>query len=315
MAKRVELCIVGVDVSKASLEIWCEDTATGLDNEAQAIRGWLRGLSGPCALALEATGSYHMALVELACRAGHAVYVLDGYRLNRYRDSLGLRAKTDRGDAYLLARYLSREIDQLRPVSLASPAQQRLWRLLKRRATMVRARTQLRLSLEDLTELRPSVQALLKRITRLIGLIDKRMRQALTQLAWQPAVNCCQSVPGIGPLTATALTAVWHRGHFSNSDALVAFLGLDVRVRQSGTYQGRRKLTKRGDSECRRLLYNAAAAAARNAAFKPYYQRLRDRGLSYTQAIVALARKLVRIAFALLRDGTTFQTQRYLEAA
>ena len=66
-----------------------------------------------------------------------------------------------------------------------------------------------------------------------------------------------------------ALVATWHRGAFSNVDPFIAFVGLDVRVRQSGRWQGRRKLTKSGDGEIRRLLFNAAMQARRNALGEP----------------------------------------------
>ncbi len=103
-----------------------------------------------------------------------------------------------------------------------------------------------------------------------------------------------------------ALVATWHRGEFANVDAFIAFLGLDVRVRQSGRWQGRRKLTKKGDAEIRRLLFNAAMQGRRNALWEPYYLRLRDRGLSSTAAFVALSRKLARVCFALLQNNTEF---------
>jgi len=65
-----------------------------------------------------------------------------------------------------------------------------------------------------------------------------------------------RAIPGVGPLTAMALVAVYHRGHFRSVDAFIAFMGTDVRVRESGQSRGRRKLTKKGDPELRRLLFN-----------------------------------------------------------
>ncbi|MBB4868033.1 transposase, partial [Pseudomonas nitritireducens] len=87
----------------------------------------------------------------------------------------------------------------------------------------------------------------------------------------------------------------------------VAFLGLDVRLKESGRYSGRRKLTKQGDPEIRRLLYNAAMAASRTLRWRELYQGYLARGLKRTQALVILARKLARIAFALM---TTEQVYR-----
>uniref|UniRef100_UPI00123B33B7 transposase n=1 Tax=Pseudomonas saliphila TaxID=2586906 RepID=UPI00123B33B7 len=114
-------------------------------------------------------------------------------------------------------------------------------------------------------------------------------------------------IEGIGDLTAMALANTFHRGPFKTSDAFIAFLGMDVRVRDSGKQKGRRKLTKKGDPELRRLLYNAAMAARKTQAWKGVYEAYIAQGLKPIQALVKLARKLARIAFALMQNQTTYQ--------
>jgi transposase len=147
---------------------------------------------------------------------------------------------------------------------------------------------------------------LLRHCVRMIAKVDRALLAQAEELDWSESIARCRAIPGVGPLTAMALVATWHRGAFSNVDAFVAFLGLDVRVRQSGRWQGRRKLTKKGDREIRRLLFNAAMQARRNALWEPYYLRLRDRGLSSTAAFVALSRKLAKVCFALLQNRSEF---------
>jgi transposase len=97
---------------------------------------------------------------------------------------------------------------------------------------------------------------------------------------------------------------------FHSSDALIAFLGYDPRANDSGHHRGRRRLSKRGPAEMRRLLYAAAMAAARTKAWKPFYERDRARGLSSTEAIIVLARRLARTAFSIARHNTTFDPAR-----
>lgn len=309
MANPASLLILGVDVSKAELAIARHDrteTVT-ITNDRRTIRHWLQRLPGLATIAVEATNTYHLTLLEEACRRGHTLYVVDAYRLSRYRDSVGGRAKTDRTDAQLLVRYLQREHDQLRPWTLPPPAYTTVQRLLRRRATLVKVQTALQQSLADLPGLKSSIDALLARIQRLDRRLQTRLQQALREAGWRADVHRCQAIEGIGPLTAAALTSLFHRGHFQTSDAFIAFLGLDVRVRESGTWRGRRKLTKQGDAECRRLLHNAALAARRSGTWAPFYQRYIDRGLKPTQALVILARKLARIAFALMKNHTDYQ--------
>ncbi len=87
-----------------------------------------------------------------------------------------------------------------------------------------------------------------------------------------------------------------------------------MRVRDSGRSRGRRKLTKQGDPELRRLPFLAAMGAARTETWRPYYERHLARGRSKIEALVILARKLARVAFALLRNETDYQPERVREA-
>ncbi|WP_043359362.1 IS110 family transposase, partial [Methyloversatilis universalis] len=113
---------------------------------------------------------------------------------------------------------------------------------------------------------------------------------------------------------AAGLCATFHRARFSGGDAFIAFLGLDVTVRQSGTQRGRGALSKKGDAEMRRLLYNAAMAASRSSTWQPFYQRLLQRGFSRTQALVALARKLARVAFSLMKNASNYVPKQHENA-
>lgn len=307
MAMQVQPILVGVDVSKAELVISIDGaTPETLDNEPRAIRRWLKALHGPACLAMEATSIFHMTLAEEAHRRGHTVYLINGYRLNRYRESIGGRAKTDAGDARLLVRYLQREREDLRPWSPPPKAYRLLQGLLRRRATLVQARVAIQQSLQGLPTLKASLRALTRQLERIDGLIRKQLVAALATAGWQDQHQRCQAIEGIGPITAAALATTFQRGHFSCSDAFIAFIGLDVRVRDSGKHRGRRKLTKQGDPELRRLLYLAAMQAKRQPAWRDFYQRHLDRGLQPVQALNVLARKLARVAFAVMKNETDY---------
>ncbi|AKJ94389.1 transposase [Thioalkalivibrio versutus] len=299
---------IGVDVGKAELWISIDgETAQPCPNELPAIRRWVRGLEGPADFALEATNDYHLALALEAHHQGHRVYLINGYRLNRYRESIGGRAKTDAGDARLLVRYLQREQDELRPWTPPPEGYRTLQKLLRRRATLVRARVMLEQSLRGVPELQSNLKDLLREIGRLDAVLQRVLRETVGSAGWSDHARRCQQIEGVGPLTATGLTMAFHRGAFRSGDAFVAFLGLDVRIRDSGTKRGQRKLTKQGDPELRRLLYLAAMQAKSKAAWSDYYQRCLDRGLATTQALNALARKLARVAFALMKNQTDYQ--------
>ena len=215
----------------------------------------------------------------------------------------------------LLARFLDREIQDLRPYEPRPPAHRRLQRLLKRRALLVKQIQQLRQSFAELPELHGQVRSLIARINRLIAQIDQRTRFLARELGWNADLRRLRTVPGVGPLNALALCAAFYSGEFIHRDPFIAYLGLDVRTKDSGQHKGRRKLTKKGSPECRRLLHNAAMAATRSRGyFQRHYQSLQQRGLSKTAALVVVARKIARLAFGVLRSQSDFCPARHLAA-
>jgi transposase len=305
VSKLVSQITLGIDVSKEELVIcgWDTEEISTLENQASAIKAWLKALYGPARIAIEPTSHYHLEMVEQAHALGIEVYIINPRQLAHYRIAVGVRNKTDPQDAWLLARYLAHESGSLRPFKPQCAKAQRLWLLLKRRATVVRSRTQLEQSFRECTL---SIKALSREIRHLLKRIDKHIQALMRELGWSTDYQRCLSIPGIGPLNAAALVAVFHRGAFAGSDAFVAFIGFDVRLRESGKYRGKRKLTKCGESEIRRLLYCATQPARCYGLFDDYYQQQLAKGLSKIAAKVILARKLARIAFTLLTNEQSF---------
>lgn len=310
MALQASPVILGIDVSKDWLDV-CQhgsDRVERIGNNSRAIKALLKRYSF-AAVAVEATNTYHEKLVELAHRQGVTVYLISGYQLKRYGESLGQRMRTDAVDAKLLARMLDREIDQLRPYEPRSPQQTQLRRLLKRRALLVKQQLQLSQSLTGMG-LDASLKSLQRRYREILLLIDKRLARLANELGWRAELARLRSIPGIGPLTALALLEAWHSGSFTHRDPYIAFLGLDVKTKDSGRHRGRRRLTKQGNPEVRRLLFNAAMAATKSGQhFAQTYQDLQSRGFSKIQALVIVCRKLARLAFVLLKNQSSFNPE------
>ncbi len=306
MAKTTRQITLGIDVAKDELVIYCRDSGqySTLSNTADAIRSWLHRLHGPARLAVEPTSHYHFELVDQAHALGHDVYLVNPRQLVHYRESVNLRHKSDPDDAWLLARFLHKEANELRRFTPPSRQAQALWALLKRRAVVVQARQQLR---QSLSQLKLPHQALMTQFQRLIARIDQRITTLIGKLDWQHDYARCLSVPGIGPVNAAALTCAFNRGSFAGVDAFIAYLGLDVRRRESGRFKGKRKLTKRGEPELRRLLYCAAKPARHHPPFAHYHQAQLDKGHSKIAANIILARKLARIAFTLMSHKQAFK--------
>lgn len=300
--------VIGIDVAKDSLSLFRADSGqvSEISNDTRSIKRWLKSLPAPSAIAIEATGIYHMEVATLAHLQGHQLYIINGYRLSNYRKGIGGRNKDDRSDARLLARYLAHEREQLQPWQPPPKGYRTLQVLLHRRAVLVRSVAALRQSFSQEPLLKDALEPLLKQVKTLENRLEKLICQALDESGLTEQSKRCQAVEGIGPLTAAALSMAFLRGSFRNSDAFIAFLGLDVRMNESGRYCGQRKLTKQGDPEIRRVLHNAAMAAARTQRWQDIYQGYLKRGLKRTEALTILARKIARIAFALMQTGNDY---------
>lgn len=306
MAKPVTQITLGIDVSKDELVIhhWQNDQHFTLDNQSHAIREWLKQLCGPVRMAVEATSSYHLTVVEVALELDHEVYLVNGRQLAHYRHAVNVRNKTDVEDAYLLARYLEHEGQQLRPFRPQSRQAQRLWGLITRRATVVQSQQRIQQSMREVSF---SIRSLMTHFRQLLKRLDQQIQKLIRELGWWHDYRRCLSIPGIGPANAAALVATYHRGAFSGSDAFVAYLGLDIRLRESGRFKGKSKLSKQGEPELRRLLYCASRGAQCHQRFADYHQKMIDNGRSKIAARVALMRKLARIAFTLMNRQEYFK--------
>jgi transposase len=301
--------IVGVDVAKKELVIYQaeRDLLETISNDKAAIKKWLKALPAPVDLAIESTNIYHLVFADLAHEAGCTIYMVGGYELSHYRKGVKVHAKTDALDAKLLARYLKNEYEELQPWIPPSPLYRRLLSLFRRRAALVQARVGLVQSWANEPLLKTAFAEQVASMQRLETLVEKMINDQLKEADLLGQLKRCTKVEGIGFLTGARLIATFQRGDFRNADAFIAFLGMDLRVSQSGQKDGRRSLTKRGDPEARRLLHNAAMSASRTPAWKGFYEEQRNRGFSTTQSLVILARKLARVVFALLKGQSEYQ--------
>lgn len=310
---QVDRYFIGADVGKFEIVIASHHCAQSkpltIPNTRSAIRGWLRTISPATCLAMEATGGYQNLLADMAHAHGLSVYVLNARWVHHYAMSLGNRGKTDRLDAQVIARYLAQEHEALHPYA-PEPAQlKRLREQQALRAAVVKAATLLKLSLARLAQ--ADEQGLVRDAVVQLHQVDKQLTQQMQrQVKATPQTahtyRLLRTVTGIGAHTAISLSTLLARIRFANADAIVAYSGLDPRPKESGNYTGQRKVSKQGDKRLRALLYNGACSACQTKAFSSYYRGLRERGLATTEALVILARKLLRIAYGVWRTQRPF---------
>lgn len=309
----MERVVFGIDVSQGTLDI-AQDGQSQVQkiaNTAAAIKRWLKEVPNGSMIAVEATGKLHVLVVRLSLAAGHQLYVLSPRDLHFYAKSIGRRAKTDRLDALMIARYLQREHAHLHPYQLPSELQEQLQELLNMRHRYVVEAEALRQSLSSASVKLRRAPKLLRDYEAVIKEVDERLQQLVqSDPALANAAKNLRTVVGFGPLLSASLAHAITRVPFKNADAFIAHLGLDPRPRDSGQLRGRRYLSKRGSAKMRRLMFVAAMAASKSKLWRPTYQRYRDRGFSSTATLVILARKLARIAFCIVRTGAVFDPAR-----
>lgn len=304
---------IGVDAAKATLDVHVEGDGrcTRLANEAGAIDRWLTGLPAHTQIAVESTGRCHLCLAQRAHDRGHRVFVLNARDVYFYAKGLGARGKTDRLDAEVVARYLAEHHARLKPWQPATAAQTRLRELLRCRAGVTSKRESLRQLLRQVPEVDAESRALEDRFAALLDRIDAELDALVAQDAQlQRGREAMGGIAGIGPVGSAMLAALFSRVPFGSADAVVAYSGLDPRPNDSGRRTGRRRISKRGSALLRRQLYLAALGASHSHAMGPTYRAIKARGFAPTQALVILARKILRIAWAVWKSGEPFDPSR-----
>jgi transposase len=304
---------IGVDISKDHLDAcrWPGGESLRVSNDAAGHRKLLRWIGAEVAgVAFEATGAYHAALERALHRADVPYSKLNPARVRRFAEAIGTHAKTDRVDARLIAR-MSAMIEpapqEPRPVVIAELHELRL-----ARTALVRERTAAtsRASRLTLALLKRQYTTRLRQIERALEEVDAAIATLVASdegLARKAEILC--SIPGVSLVTAAAILA--ELPELGNLDAAAAasLSGLAPSTRESGQWKGKARIGG-GRGDLRRAIYLPALAATRfNPDLKNVYDRLRAKGKPAKVALVAVMRKLVILANALVRDDRIWQNR------
>lgn len=298
---------VGIDVSKDHLDVAVRPDGThrrlpntddGLDQLVAAL-----GPLGPALVVLEATGGYQRRAVAALSVAGLPVAVVNPARAREFAKAAGRLAKTDAVDAQILAEFAERMRPPVRPLPDADA--QKMQALLARRGQLVGMRTMERNRLATAADrtVRRSIEAHLTWLEEQIDGTEKGLGEAIEGSAvWKAKDELLQSIPGIGPGVArTLLFELPELGRLSR-EQIGALAGLAPVNRDSGRWTGKRFIAG-GRAVVRTAVYMATHAARKwNPALKAFADRLTAAGKPPKVVLIAVARKLLVIANAVLRD-------------
>jgi transposase len=307
----IPLRCVGIDVSKKYLDIFDEGLGVPerIANATQAITQIAARWRCDVLVVFEATGVYDLELREALSQAGIRFARINPARARDFARASGQLAKTDPIDARMLAAFAR----AMQPASeqAAHPARNALAGLAKRRDQLVLMRAQ-----EKNRRSETDDRAMAERINRLIEVLDSEIAEieadikALIKTEQEIAddARLMRSLPGVGPVACMQLiTKMPELGHVG-AKQIAALAGLAPFNVDSGTFRGKRKIAG-GRKRVRDALYMVALNAVRRAdPFKAFYARLRQAGKPAKLALIAVARKLLTVLNAIMRDRKPYLT-------
>lgn len=313
-----KLCC-GIDVSNTTLDICYQNNLGDLfhlkvGNNKSGFQKILEHTGTDYHFVMEATGVYYIRLAFYLHEQGCKLSVVNALSVKRYIQMHLERNKSDKKDAMWICRYA---IEQ-RPDFWEMPDSayfecRQLYNTIREYAEQIKKFNN---QLHSLKLLPSPSKDTIKSIERIKDLIAKEMEnleiKLEAQLAkWQPdQLKCISSIKGIGK-RATAMLIVFTQGfkYTHSHRQLISFAGLSPSEYSSGTsIQGKSRIYKRGGKNLRDVLYMCAMNAIKtNIACKTLYERLRAKGKTGKQGLIAVCNKLLKQVFALVKNNTLYQ--------
>jgi transposase len=307
----MEKITVGIDVSKDRL-----DVAVRPNGERFVVEYNTLGLDGlvarlkrinPNLVLLEATGGLETVAVAALAAAGLPVAVANPAQIRAFAKAIGQRAKTDPIDAAVIAHF--GEATGLEPRPLPDQATVQFADLVGRRRQIVEMIGAERQREKRATAcIRKSIGRVVKALERELSSVDTDIDNAVRgSPAWRAKEELLSSVPGVASIISRTLIADLPELGQLDRKEIAALVGLAPFTRQSGQWRGK-SFIGGGRASVRRVLFMGAMVAIRhNPALKAFFERLVAAGKPKKVAIIAVARKLLTILNAIVRDGTPWK--------
>lgn len=302
---------VGVDIAKDTLDVHLHPAGgvRRFTNDAKgwtALIAWLGGFI-IARVAFEPTGAYHRTFERRLAEAGLPLVKVNPRQARRFAEAIGRHAKTDAVDAAMLARFAALLEPPVRPVVSATLDAMKELHGARRALVKDRVAARNRDHGHRSPLLKRQARARLAQIDRQIAAIDAALH---AQLAADPVLQdrfkILVSIPGVGDATAFAMLVEMPELGALEHKCAASLAGLAPMARDSGQHRGKRFI-RGGRAPLRQALYMPALVAVRfDAAMKAKYEALLAAGKPSKVALVAIMRKLLILANALLRDGRTW---------
>lgn len=317
---------LGIDVSKDTLSFCLgrvlstmeKEFAVGKDitNDKSGFKklvSWLKKESKhkDCpTIVMEATGVYHEAVAHYLHSLGYKVCIMQSGRVKRYAQSLDQKSKTDALDSRMLAMLgCERTLKAWDP---PSPTLQELRALSRERSSLVRDKIGLKNRFDAFERGAYDDKRIVRRFKKRIQLLEQQIadiEQEMHELVESDkqlsrGMSYIQSIPGVSFISvATVVGETLGFATVENGKQLTSYVGYDVVIRDSGSFKGKQRISKKGNKNIRAILHMPSMAAVRvNPTLKPFYERLKPNKIKPIIALVAVQRKLLILMYTLWKN-------------
>lgn len=311
---------IGLDISQKTIDATLHKTdgstyytKVGNNREGlKALEDWIKAKKvRKCVIGMEATGIYYEVAAEQLSET-HTVYVINPLKIKDYGKSQFNRTKTDKADSNLIAEYTKRHADKIIPYS--KPKNRYLQKLINLKQQLKDHQKQIK------NRLHSSDDELIQTIhEELIKTYQEKIDQTQTAIDAQIKAQAddghyqnLQTIVGIGKDTAAILYAQLTDKTFQTANQFVSYAGLSPQTEQSGTSVNKRgRLSRYGHRRVKRSLYMPALVAYRTGAFPQLVRNLTNAGKPKMVIIVAIMRKLAKLAYYIVKTGKPYDSTRH----
>jgi transposase len=304
--------IVGIDVSKERLDVHVLPSAEAfaVARDGKSLEALIERLktTGVQLIALEATGGYETVVAAALAGAGLPLAVVNPAQVRQFAKALGKRAKTDKVDAEVIARFAA----TAKPMARFSPSQEAviLSELVGRRRQLIEmaASERQRKHHARNARVKKSLDRHLKLLEGELSELDKEIGTLVrASPVWREKEDLLSSVPSVADKTARLLIAELPELGTLTRREIASLVGLAPFTRQSGAWKGKATIAG-GRTRVRSALFVCALVASRrNPVLSAFYRRLLAAGKPKMVALTAVARKLLTILNAIIRDQRPWQ--------
>lgn len=311
---RTDSLFVGIDVAKEKLDVHLHPSGESLyvANSESGLEELVNRLKRqkPSVIAIEASGGFEALAVSSLAAAGLPVVAVNPKQVHAFAKALGLNAKTDALDASVIARFAEAVKPEIRPLPDAETTA--LSGLLARRRQIV----QMIVAEKNRAMRQAANKTMQKSIARILTALEAELARLDDDIdgmiknspLWREQEQLLSSVPGVGKVVARTLLAELPELGKLTGKQIAALAGLAPWTRQSGQWRGK-SMIGGGRSAPRTMLYLAALIAGRhNPQLKTFSLRLLQAGKSKKLVVIAVARKLLTILNAIIRDHKPWQS-------